>query len=133
MKIIEKIVFRGKVLAYIISRKRKPENTTFVTPPTSNLQVGFVVYQKNKSIPPHIHKRVIRHLHHTEEVLVVEKGNCIIDIYNDKKKQIASYSLHQGDIVILVGGGHGFRMLEDTRLLEIKQGPYTGLVEKERF
>jgi hypothetical protein len=41
--------------------------------------------------------------------------------------------LETGDIILLVAGGHGFRCLEDTVLLEIKQGPYTGLVEKEAF
>lgn len=133
MKIVEEITFRRKILAYIISGKRDPEKTTFVTPPSSNLQLGFVVYNKEQSIPPHIHRRVLRRLDRTEEVLVVEKGSCIIDIYNNGKKQIASRKLNKGDIIVLVGGGHGFRMLKNTRFLEIKQGPYAGLSEKERF
>jgi len=35
--------------------------------------------------------------------------------------------------MLMVTGGHGFRMLENTVFLEVKQGPYTGLEEKERF
>ena len=46
---------------------------------------------------------------------------------------VATRELLPGDIMLMVGGGHGFRMLEDTVLLEVKQGPYTGLDEKERF
>ena len=69
----------------------------------------------------------------TSEVLVIKAGRCVIDIYDDGKQLIASRELRVGDVVLMVGGGHGFRMLEDTVLLEIKQGPYTDLDEKERF
>jgi hypothetical protein len=41
--------------------------------------------------------------------------------------------VREGDVLLLVKGGHGFRMLEETVFVEIKQGPYTGLDEKERF
>jgi hypothetical protein len=49
------------------------------------------------------------------------------------KETVATRELREGDILLLVDGGHGFRMLEDTVFVEIKQGPYTGLDEKERF
>lgn len=69
----------------------------------------------------------------TSEVLVVKKGRCLIDIYNDDRELVTTRELRVGDTLLMVGGGHGFRMLEDTVFLEIKQGPYTGLDEKERF
>jgi hypothetical protein len=37
------------------------------------------------------------------------------------------------DVMLMAGGGHGFRMLEDTVFLEVKQGPDTGTDEKECF
>jgi hypothetical protein len=46
---------------------------------------------------------------------------------------VASRELRSGDITLMVGGGHGFRMQEDTVFLEVKQGPYTGIDEKECF
>ena len=61
------------------------------------------------------------------------EGDCEIDIYNDERELVATRELREGDIMLMVGGGHGFRMLEDTVFLEIKQGPYTGVDEKERF
>ena len=64
---------------------------------------------------------------------MVKKGRCLIDVYDDDHDLIATGELHPGDVMLMVGGGHGFRMLEDTVLLEIKQGPYTGLEEKEQF
>jgi hypothetical protein len=63
----------------------------------------------------------------------VSKGCCEIDIYDDERQKVDSRELRQGDIMIMVGGGHGFRMTEDTVLLEVKQGPYPGVQEKERF
>lgn len=67
-------------------------------------------------------------------MLVVKKGRCQIDIYKDDRELVATRELHTGDVMLMVGGGHGFRMLvEDTVFLEIKQGPCTGLDEKEQF
>ena len=64
---------------------------------------------------------------------MLRAGRCLIDIYGDDRELVATRELRQGDIMLMVGGGHGFRMLEDTVFLEVKQGPYTGLDEKERF
>lgn len=129
---VEIIRWKNKVLIYII-KDLQPDKTTFITPKESNLQVGFVVYPKNSEIPRHVHKPIIRTLDRTEEVLVVRKGQCRLDIYNQEKVFITSRTVRKGDIIILVGGGHGFMVEHDTILMEIKQGPYTGIEEKERF
>jgi len=80
-----------------------------------------------------VHKRLERRLVGTSEVLIVRKGRCLMDVYNDDRALVATRELATGDIMLMVGGGHGFRMLEDTVLLEVKQGPYIGVDEKERF
>ena len=66
-------------------------------------------------------------------VLVVKEGRCLLDLYDDERQLVVTWELGAGDLVLLVAGGHGVRMLEDTILIEVKQGPYTGLQEKERF
>jgi len=133
MELVEHITWNGKPLAYIIRGELNPEKTTFLTPSEFNLQVGFVVYPANGEITRHVHRPLERHIVGTSEVLVVKKGQCQIDIYNDDRDLVATRELRAGDIMLMVGGGHGFRMLEDTVFLEIKQGPYTGVDEKERF
>jgi len=130
---IEHITWNGKPLAYIIRAEMNPEKTTFLTPPEFNLQVGFVVYPERGVIARHIHLPLQRHIEGTSELLVVKKGRCQIDIYNNNRELVATRGLQEGDIILIVGGGHGFQMLEDTVLLEVKQGPYTGMDEKERF
>ena len=133
MEHVEHIAWNGKPLAYIIRSEIDPKETTFVTPGEFKQQVGFIVYSAGTEISRHVHRPVERHLHETSEVLVVRRGHCEVDLYNEERSLVAVRKLHPGDILILVGGGHGFRMLEDTVLLEVKQGPYTGVEERERF
>lgn len=120
-------------LVLIVRAAHDPEKTHFLTPPSFKQQVGFVVYEAGGEIRRHDHRPLERHLVGTSEVLVLRKGRCEIDIYNEARELVATRELRAGDVMLMVGGGHGFRMLEDTVFLEIKQGPYTGIDEKELF
>ena len=133
MEYVEHICWNDEPLAYIVRAELLPDETTFLTPPEFKQQVGFVVYSEGGEIARHVHRALERHLVGTSEVLVVRKGRCQIDIYNDERDLVATRELRPGDIMLMVGGGHGFRMLEDTVFLEVKQGPYTGIEEKEGF
>jgi hypothetical protein len=131
--LIEHITDHGRPLAYIIRGSFQPDKTTFFTPPEFKQQVGYVVYPAGGEVAAHVHKRLERRLVGTSEVLIVRKGRCLMDVYNDDRALVATRELVTGDIMLMVGGGHGFHMLEDTVLLEVKQGPYIGVDEKERF
>lgn len=130
---VEIVSWNDQPLTYIIRANPLPEQTTFLTPPEFKQQVGFVVYPQGGEITRHFHRPLERHLIGTSEVLVLLKGRCLVDVYNDECELVATRELQPGDVMLMVGGGHGFRMLEDTVFLEVKQGPYTGLDEKERF
>ena len=123
----------GSLLAYIIRADFSPDITSFVTPPEHNFQVGFVVYPKDGAIQSHYHRKIDRKISNTSEVLVVRKGHCEIDIYDDEQILVETLEMTTGDVMVMVSGGHGFRIVEDTVLLEIKQGPYIGIDEKKRF
>lgn len=131
--LVERICWRETCLAYIIRSALVPLKTTFLTPAEFKQQVGYIVYPAGGEIARHVHVNLERHLTGTSEVLVLKKGRCLIDIYNDERELVATRELYPGDVMLMVGGGHGFRMLEDTVFLEIKQGPYTGMDEKEQF
>ena len=130
---VERIPEAGATLAVLIRARLAPAATTFFTPPEYKQQVGFVVYPAGGVIERHTHVPLERHLVGTSEVIVVRSGRCELDVYDDDRVLVATRSLEAGDVMLMVGGGHGFRMTEDTVLLEVKQGPYTGLDEKERF
>jgi mannose-6-phosphate isomerase-like protein (cupin superfamily) len=131
--VIETIAHAGQDLAYIIHGSERLSETLFVTPPELNLQVGFVVYGEGQEIPRHMHLPIERHVDGTMEVLVVRQGRCQVDVYSESRELTATRELRAGDVMIAVAGGHGFRALEDLVLLEVKQGPYPGVAEKERF
>jgi mannose-6-phosphate isomerase-like protein (cupin superfamily) len=124
---------QGTVLALVVRREYAPDVTTFVTEPESGLQVGLIVYPAQGSVPRHRHHPIERRLTGTPEVLVVREGRCQADIFDDEAELLATCELSAGDLIVLLGGGHGFRMLDDTVLVEVKQGPYPGVDEKERF
>ena len=130
---VETITWNNKSLAFIVRAQVCPDKTTFLTPQDLNLQLGFVVYPANGVVPRHVHLPLERHTIGTSEVLIIKKGRCAVDFYNSNRELVTTRELGEGDIVLLVEGGHGFRTFEDTVFLEIKQGPYTGQQEKERF
>jgi hypothetical protein len=130
---VEHIAWNDKPLTFIIRAEINPEKTMFLTPHDLNLQVGFVVYPEEGEVARHVHRPMKRQIVGTSEVIIIKKGRCEVDIYNDEREIVATRELRTGDIMLMVSGGHGFRMLEDTVLLEVKQGPYSGLDEKERF
>ena len=131
--LVERIYWGETCITYIIRASFLPDKTTFLTPPDYKQQVGYIVYPAGGEIQRHVHRPLERYIVGTSEVLVIKKGKCEIDIYNDDQELVATRELHEGDVMLMVGGGHGFRMLEETVLMEIKQGPYTGIDEKERF
>jgi quercetin dioxygenase-like cupin family protein len=131
--LIEHVTWHEQHIATIIRAQYIPAETTFVTPDAYYQQAGFVVYPQGGVIRRHSHLPLQRHLVGTSEALLVRKGRVEIDLYGLDKSHLGTYTLHEGDLILLVAGGHGIRCLEDTVLLEIKQGPYTGLTEKEYF
>jgi hypothetical protein len=120
-------------IVFIVRGGWRPDVTTFLTPPDLSLQMGMIVYGKGQAIVPHVHLPVTREVQGTSECVLVREGACEMDIYDSSKNFLATRKLEKGDIVLLLGGGHGFRMREDTVLFEVKQGPYVGVVDKERF
>jgi hypothetical protein len=124
---------REPCLAILVRSGFAPEQTTFVTPPEHAQQLGFIVYRKGDSIPRHVHLPVTRTITQTPEVITVRSGSCEVALYDGQRQFVASRRLAAGDVIILLSGGHGFHMLEDTVLVEVKQGPYAGVMEKERF
>jgi hypothetical protein len=131
--VVEQVTCNGRPLCYVVRVGYAPESTVFLTPPEFKQQVGFVVYPAGGTIVTHLHMPLERHLIGTSEVLIVKKGRRLLDVHSDEREPVATRELQAGDIMLTNGDGHGFRMLEVTVLLEVKQVPYPGVEEKERF
>jgi hypothetical protein len=133
MEHIEHITWNNQHIATIIRRDFMPTETIFISPDSYYQQAGFVVYPKGGVVARHAHLPLQRHLVGTPETLIIRKGKVNVDLYALDKSYLGIWTLEEGDMILLVSGGHSFNCQEDTIFLEIKQGPYTGLVEKERF
>jgi cupin fold WbuC family metalloprotein len=121
---IEKIIQSDKILSIIIRSEFKREGIEFFTPTDFSQQLGYMNRPKGYIIEPHKHIASDRTIQLTQEVLVLKRGKVKIDFFDDEGDFIESIILYTGDVVLLASGGHGLEMLEDSELIEIKQGPY---------
>lgn len=130
---IEEIKYNHEILAIIIPNEYSKEGISFFTPNDFSQQVAFMKHPQGKIIQPHIHNPVKREVHYTKEVLFIKKGKLRVDFYNESKIYLESRVLSSGDIILLSTGGHGFTVLEELEMIEVKQGPYAGDIDKTRF
>lgn len=130
---IEKIEFKQQVLAIIIRKNFSKEGIEFFTPGDFSQQLGYMNRPKGYVIPPHVHNLVSREVKLTQEVLIIKSGKVRVDFYDDEKNYLESRILFEGDVILLAAGGHGFEMMEPSEMIEVKQGPYCGEMDKVRF
>lgn len=124
MKIIEIIEKDNKKYAIILRKEYEKEGITFITEKECIFQMGVMKHPKKHIIQPHIHRDIIRTISKTTEVLFIKKGKLKTKIFDENKNKISEIILNEGDIIMLLGGGHGFECLEKTSIVEIKQGPF---------
>lgn len=130
---IETIAHAGNVLAIILRHEHRKEGIEFFTPPEYSQQLGYMNRPSGYVIPPHVHNPVPREVKYTNEVLFIKSGRVRVDFYDEKQVYVRSTELAAGDVILLASGGHGFEMLEDTEMIEVKQGPHVGEADKTRF
>ena len=130
---IEKIIKNGILLAMIIRSDFDEPGIHFFTEPDFSQQLAFMKHPKGKIIDPHIHNPVPREVHYTQEVLFIKKGKLRVDFYDENKRYLESKVLEPGDVILLTTGGHGFEVLEEVSMIEVKQGPYAGEHDKTRL
>lgn len=121
------------LLAIIIRNNYTCDGVDFITPDEYSQQVAYMHHQTGKVIDAHVHNPVYRSIVMTQEVLFIKRGKLRVDFYDDSEKYIESRILEAGDVILLVSGGHGFTVLEEVEMIEVKQGPYSGDKDKRRF
>lgn len=122
---MERIESNREVIAIIIRNASVIEGIKFFSPPEFSQQLALISRKKDYTIKRHAHKLVARQVLVTQEVLHILSGRIEVTLYDKQKKLIDTVELKQGDTILLVTGGHGIKFLEDSRLLEVKQGPYS--------
>ena len=134
MQHIERIVDGERPLAIILRSEYEPASIEFLTTNDQSLQLGVMRRPRGHVIAPHIHKSVPRTVQYTYEALFIARGRVEVTFFSERRSVVATRELRQGDCVMLMTGGHGFRVLEDCKMIEVKQGPYAGTdFDKFRF
>jgi mannose-6-phosphate isomerase-like protein (cupin superfamily) len=130
---IERIEHAGEMLALIVRRDFAEPGIHFFTPNDLSQQLAFMRHPAGRVIGAHVHNPVNRTVAYTQETLFIRSGRLRVDFFDNDQTYLESRELQAGDVILLVQGGHGFEVLEDLEMFEVKQGPYAGDQDKTRF
>jgi hypothetical protein len=124
---------KGELLAMILRRSFRGGKYNFFTPDDFPLQMGTSFYAAGELIQPHVHLAHVRTIESVNEFLLVQSGRLELTLYTKDRDPVTTVELQAGDALLLTSGGHGFRVLEPTQLIEVKQGPYLGMDDKVKW
>ena len=130
---VERIEYNNELLAIIIRSDYDKNGIDFLTPGDFSQQMAYMHHPSGHVIQPHYHNRVERSVYYTQETLVIKEGKLQVDFYDEEQHKINETVLCAGDVILLCKGGHGFSVIEEVKMIEIKQGPYAGDNDKTRF
>jgi hypothetical protein len=133
MELVENIQADNKPIAIIVRNGFKQSGVNFFSPFEFSQQLGILVHPAGHEVKAHVHNVIARDVRVTQEVLHIIEGKVEITLFTENKKYITSRLLSKGDTVLLAFGGHGIKILEPSKILEVKQGPYAGKEDKEFF
>ena len=126
---VELVEHEGDAYALIVRQNAtSTDKYNFLTDQAAALQLGMNFYPRGETIKAHYH--LPRHIETNgvvQEFLLIGAGRATLTLY-DKAEQRAfiTKQLDTGDMVLLLAGGHSLEIQEDTKIIEIKQGPYDG-------
>lgn len=124
---------KGKLYAIIIRSSFNEEGLTFPTSEEAFIQVGIHVHKTGFKVNAHKHKIISELVNiNLEEIFYIKSGKVKIKVFNSEDKQIKEVIVSKGDLIILYGG-HSVDFLEDSEMIEIKQGPYRGKEQDKVF
>jgi hypothetical protein len=129
----EEIIIDSQLCAIILPASYDEAGIHFFTSHGLSQQLASMSYSSGKVIPAHTHNPVRREVVYTQEALFIRKGRVRVDFYSQGQEYRTSRVLGAGDVILLISGGHGFEVLEDLNMVEVKQGPYVGDMDKTRF
>jgi mannose-6-phosphate isomerase-like protein (cupin superfamily) len=129
----EDVIIDGALYAIILRASYDEQGIQFFTANEFSQQLASMSYAPGKVIAAHTHNPVRREVFFTQEALFIRKGKLRVDFYGRSGEYRTSRILGAGDVILLISGGHGFEVLEELNMVEVKQGPYAGDQDKTVF
>ena len=133
VRTVEELHIDNELCAIILPASYQEPGIHFFTPDELSQQLACMSYSAGKVIPAHTHNPVHREVSHTQEALFIRKGKVRVDFFSKGLEYRKSRLLGPGDVILLISGGHGFEVIEELDMVEVKQGPYAGEMDKTRF
>lgn len=122
----------GNLQALLVMKEHTGQKIEFLTEDKYYQQVAYMKHEAGHEIVPHIHNKIPRIVEYTCETLVIKKGKLEVTLYEGQNATNV-FVISEGDVLSLFFGGHGFKILEEVEMIEIKQGPFLGANDKTRF
>ena len=123
----------GKTIAIVVKRDFDEDGVNFVSKQDYPLQLGISSYKQGATIKAHFHIEKEIAITKIQEVVYIKSGRTTVNLYDLNGEKFTSVELSDGDTILFVDGGHGFKMLDDTKIMEVKQGPYSGKDKDKRM
>ncbi len=123
----------GHIYAIVLRKEFDKPGPNFFTPGEFSQQLGLLAHPKGKVVKRHRHKLVKREIFRTQEVLVLLSGRIRVELFDDAGDKLRAVIMKPGDAILLARGGHRVAILDDAKIIEVKQGPYAGFDDKEFF
>jgi mannose-6-phosphate isomerase-like protein (cupin superfamily) len=132
-ELVETFEHNGEMYALIVRNEFSQPGINFFTPGDLSQQLAYMCHPAGKVIEAHFHNPVPRTVTYSQETLFIKRGRLRVDFFDDKQNYLESRELKAGDVILIVKGGHGFQVLDELEMIEVKQGPYAGDQDKTRF
>jgi hypothetical protein len=116
----------NQLVAIIMRHNHQVDDLEFITDENNPLQIGVHNKKKGIKLTPHIHLSNTKVIDQIQETLYIIEGKVKANFYTIDGDDISSVILNKGDVLVQISMGHGFEILEDTKIFEVKQGPYPG-------
>lgn len=124
---MRRVIRDNETYALVLSAADFQPGARFVSEDDWPLQVGLMTLPSGHAIAAHAHLlREGPQVQPTQEFLFVVSGKMEVEFFDDAGHCFQTESLRQGEALFHIRGGHAFRFLEPTRLIEVKSGPYMG-------
>ena len=131
---VKNIIVEKKIVAKVFKyTKKKLKGVHFFTPKNLNFQIGSMSHSKNHIIKPHFHINRSKIIKQMSELLIIFSGQLKVFFYKKNNLRSKSVIINKKDMILLLSGGHGFKVLKKLEMLEIKQGPFIGEKDKKRL
>lgn len=126
----ERVEVKGELVAIIVRKNFKTDGIHFFTDNDLTQQLAYMSHPKGHKIEPHYHREAKRVITATCEALFIVSGAVRVDFYDFEWNVVEHRIIKNGDVILLIAGGHGFEVIEEAVFFEVKQGPFVASEDK---